>query len=544
MAPSSAGTAYDLVPYRGVPFPQTHPDRLATIAALLGMRPARVEGCRVLELGCGDGGNLLPMALTLPGATFLGVDLAATAIEKAASVAAQLGLRNVRFQHADLRDLAADLGPFDFVIAHGLFSWVPTDVQERLFALCGDLLAPHGVAYVSYNAYPGFYARQPLREMLLFHTARATAPDERLEGARALLRFLADALPTQEPTAAFLRAEVEAALESGRALLLHDDLAEVNEPQYFVEFAERAAAYGLQYLGEADHFDTQADLYPPAVVDALRQVEQERGLLHKEQYLDFLKLRRFRQTLLCHADVVLERPIQPEGVRACLVSSAARPVAARPDLEPGQVAEFRGPRGAALRTDHPLTKAALVRLADAWPTRLRFPALLAEARTLLEGAHHGPAQTGSAEDEAHARDEDEEATLAEILLRAYMAGLVDLHQHQPRLVLVPGERPTASPLARLQAAGGVPIATTILHQAVRLDDDLGRYALTLLDGTRDRRALLAALQAWVASQPVAVAQTADAPPADAPPAPRLPHLDAEALEGKLREMGRLGLLIA
>ena len=90
------------MPYPGYPFAQTHPDRLATIATLLGLSPAPVTVCRVLELGCGDGGNLVPMAYGLPGSHFSGVDLSGAAVERAAAVAGVLGLGNLDVRRADL----------------------------------------------------------------------------------------------------------------------------------------------------------------------------------------------------------------------------------------------------------------------------------------------------------------------------------------------------------------------------------------------------------------------------------------------------------
>ena len=94
-------TPYDRVPYPGLPFAQTHPDRLATLAILFGLAPAPVTGCRVLELGCGDGGNLIPMAFEQPGSEFLGIDLARSGIEQGRRAIESLGLPNIRLEQAD-----------------------------------------------------------------------------------------------------------------------------------------------------------------------------------------------------------------------------------------------------------------------------------------------------------------------------------------------------------------------------------------------------------------------------------------------------------
>jgi cyclopropane fatty-acyl-phospholipid synthase-like methyltransferase len=147
-------TSYDEVPYESHPFPQTHPDRLATIATLLGLRPPPVQRCRVLELGCAAGGNLIPMALGLPQSSFVGIDLSAVEVAEGQQLIAQLGLKNVQLRHLSILDAGPDLGRFDYILCHGVYSWVPTAVQDKILDVCKHNLSPHGVAYVSYNTLP------------------------------------------------------------------------------------------------------------------------------------------------------------------------------------------------------------------------------------------------------------------------------------------------------------------------------------------------------------------------------------------------------
>ncbi len=157
--------AYDEVEYPGQVFPQTHPDRLATLATVFGLSPAPPERCRVLEVGCGDAGNLIPIAMGAPGTECIGFDLSATAIAKGQAIANELGLTNIKLSQADLMAYHPD-GKFDYIIAHGFMSWVPPPVQERLLQLCRESLAPQGVAMISYNTLPGFHLRRMLREMM------------------------------------------------------------------------------------------------------------------------------------------------------------------------------------------------------------------------------------------------------------------------------------------------------------------------------------------------------------------------------------------
>lgn len=524
-----APTLYDDVPYPSVPFPQTHPDRLATLATLFGMRTAPVERCRVLELGCGDGGNLIPMALVLPESRFVGLDLAGEPIGRGQATINALGLRNVELRQEDLRDLARSLDaeqePFDFIVAHGVYSWVPEDVREALLSICRRRLAPRGVAYVSYNAYPGCHVRDMVRQMLLYHAAGTSDSRVAIARAQGLARMLADVLPEMDALT-FLRNELREVTARTPSVLFHDDLAPENRAFHFYELMERAGAHGLQFLAEADFHEMGAHGFPPRLVEILDSIEQERGLVAREQYLDFLKVRRFRQTLLCHADVTLERARPAERVEQLLVASPVAPASEQPDLRPGAAEEFRGPRGSLIKLDLALAKAALLELAAAWPRRLPFPELRRRASARL--ASLGLASAGEGRDQAHA--------LAEILLESYGAGVVQLHTFMPPLAFEPGERPTASPLVRLQLErGDGAVVSTLLHTTLRVDDPFGRYALGLLDGTRDRAALLRELRRWVRQHRGAGSATENASSIDLSPA---------SLEVQLRELGRRGVLVA
>jgi SAM-dependent methyltransferase len=181
-------TAYDEIIYPGRPYPQSHPAHLAAVATLFGMSPTPVDCCRVLEVACGDAANLIPMALGLSGSEFVGFDLARRPIEAGKGLAAQLSLRNLSLDVLDLREFPADTQPFDYIIAHGLYSWVPGPIRDQLLSLIAKHLAPQGVAFVTYNVYPGCYIRRILWEMLRFHTEHLEDPAQRAEEAKTLMR--------------------------------------------------------------------------------------------------------------------------------------------------------------------------------------------------------------------------------------------------------------------------------------------------------------------------------------------------------------------
>ncbi|MEO8371770.1 MAG: class I SAM-dependent methyltransferase [Candidatus Solibacter sp.] len=400
---------YDLVAYRTFVRRQTHPDRLAAIARLFGMSPAPVTACRVLEIGCGDAANLIPMAYHLPQSRFTGFDLAAAPIAAGRQVANELHLGNLDLLQADLCKFAE--GEFDYIVAHGLYSWVPPEVRDRLLALCRKRLAPQGVAYISYNVYPGRYPRQMIREILLYHVRAIEDPARRIVEARSLLGRL------PHPEAVAMRAMSDDSL-------FHDDLAPVNEPVWFHDFAEHVGRYKLQYLGEADSPGNFSPKMP-------------RGdITEWEQYADFLSLRRFRSTLLCRREVKLERPIRTERLDGFLFSENT-PVERAP-------------------SEDPAVEAVMQALYDMRPLPVEFKELIPYA--------------GGA------------ARLREILFALLGAGAVNLNVYDFPCADEVSAHPQASGLARYQAARGNMVASAC-HVQVELDA-IATQLVGLLDGTR------------------------------------------------------------
>jgi methyltransferase-like protein/ubiquinone/menaquinone biosynthesis C-methylase UbiE len=481
-------TAYDRVPYLGYSFQQTHPDRLATAARLFGMSPAPLANCRVLELGCGDGGNLIPMGLELPGARFVGLDLAGQAVARGREMIAEWGVTNVELRQLDLMEVGAELGEFDYIIAHGLYSWVPAPVRDRLVELCRRHLAPEGVAYVSYNTLPGWHLWQPGRDLMRFHTRDLGEPMEKLEQGLAVLKFMLlnyQGEKSNDLYGSTLREHLDKILQyRHREHSYHDDLADINDPVYFYQFAQHAARHGLQFLAEADLYEMQIHAYPPPVAQMLAQFPDEHIVL-REQYLDFMKGRAFRQTLLCRAEVKLNRRVEPRRVADFYVTSLANPTSEQPDLSAGAVEEFKGPRGGRLKTDFPLVKAALIELREAKPLPIKFGELAERAKRRLAGA-------GVVEEDGAEAAAEREGVLAEILLAASNSGLVRLRVSGAPIVTAVSERPLAYPLARYQSRRDATV-TNPLHEKVDIEDRLGLELLRLLDGTRDRAALVAAL---------------------------------------------------
>ncbi|MEP7328360.1 MAG: class I SAM-dependent methyltransferase [Betaproteobacteria bacterium] len=494
--------AYDVIPYVSQAFAQSHPDRLATTAQLFGMTPAPLERCRVLELGCAAGGNLVPTAMQYPDATFVGLDLSARQIADGKAMIADLGITNVDLRQMDLIDVDASLGTFDYIIAHGVFSWVPPPVQAKILEICKQNLAPNGVAYVSYNTYPGWRMRGMIRDMMGYHSGQFKDAVQQVQQARALLDFLQQNVPTENnPYGILLKQEVDALRNQGDYYIAHEHLEVVNDPVYFHEFAGRAAMQGLQYLGEAEFHTMLASNFPPQVVETLRKIAPD--IIRMEQYMDFLRNRVFRQTLLVHQNVVLNRNIQWDRLEGFAVASPARPTNTQVDFAAGVAQEFKTPRGSGVVSHEPIVKSALSVLAECWPQAMTFAELRTAARIrLISVLPVGTAGSG---------DRDAELLGAE-LLNCVAGSIVELHAQPARLSIEISARPRVSVLARYQASKGM-LVTNLRHEPTALDE-FNRQLLPYLDGKHDHASLLELLAQLVGAGTLTIRQH-DKPVTDA-----------------------------
>ena len=188
---TAAGYVTDVTYVPGF-YPQMSPVAMRYVAALNGVIPPRMaEGFRFLELGCGLGRCLTTLAAAYPQGEFVGVDLNP---EHTAAVARDIAageLGNARVITSDFGHVPADLGTFDFLALHGVYSWVAPSVREEILTLARERLAPGGLLLVSYNAMPGWAHLQPIRGILRQYAAlRQGDSAQRVRDAVAYLVFM------------------------------------------------------------------------------------------------------------------------------------------------------------------------------------------------------------------------------------------------------------------------------------------------------------------------------------------------------------------
>jgi SAM-dependent methyltransferase len=451
---------YDSIPYTDHAYAEAHPDRLAVVAALAGWSAPGITQARVLEVGCGRGGNLLPMASQLPEATLVGVDRSSRQIEYAREVARAAGLRNVTFLSDSFEDAALAESSFDFVIAHGVWSWVAPATRRELVRRIARWLAPGGVAYVSFNVLPGWYARAPSRDWLRFATARL---GERPEGARASLEWLRGCVSHELGAYRHGLDDVARRLaETDSAYVVHEHLADEHHPETVEVFLAEAGAAGLAYLGDAIPQTTALELLGG------QAASRAEGLAPNDvqQLVDFVRSTAFRRTLLVREDERARRGwrwparLDVGAFGSMRVASRLKPAGgtAKPDAK---VEVFEG-AGLSVQVTDVGARAALHDLARAAPKALRVPP---------ETAHE--------------------------LFDLWLATCaIDPHVHEPPLAAAPSGRPVACPVARWHAAHGGPV-TNLWHHEVVLVDEPVRALLAALDGTRTAAELAGSLGSYV-----------------------------------------------
>ena len=432
-------TPYDEVPYAGYPHSASHPDQISTVAFLHGLDPPSPLSCRVLELGCGSGETLIGIAYGVPDARLVGIDLAPTAIDRARRTARALGLVNVEFHVRDLRDLlGGSLGEFDYVIAHGLYTWIDEANREALLAVCGEHLAPNGLAYVSYNTHPGGHFRRALRELALWHARDASEPAELAARARELFVQLGELRSADDAWGALVATELPELAKASTDYFVHDLLGEHWSPVWFAEFADAAAGRGLQYVGEAS-FHRVSGPWEPKVEAGLHRLSGSDRVAY-EQIVDFLVWRRFRDSILCRAGRSVANTID----RSLLRRLRFRPF--------GPLSGFAGEPDPLLQT-----------LAALAPPPVSFERLQANV------------DLGTEE-------------LENALFDAVRRGLATMHLDPPRLGTPEAMHPRISALARLQATREK-YCTTLLGGVIQPEGPVVRALLDLADGSRDREQL-------------------------------------------------------
>jgi methyltransferase-like protein/SAM-dependent methyltransferase len=465
-------TSYDQAPYISRPFALTRPAHLAGLARLFGCKTKPPSSARVLELGCAGGGNLIPLAARHPEAFFLGVDLSAVQIADAQKRISDLGLKNIRVEVRDLSDVGPKDGRFDYVICHGVYSWVPQPVREAILRICQTNLSEKGVALISYNVLPGWRLPQVLRDSLLEATRHCATPQESIAKARSMGALLADHVggsPSYQ----------QVAKEWGQKLatvedeyLLHEFLEQSNEPCTFSDFMMLAQAHGLSFLCESELNSMVLENFPQQIADPIRALTGNR-LIPTEQLIDVLTGRTFRQSILVRSEIEphIQRQLSPESAKGLQLL----PHKALTAYRTGQGGEVRGSAQQVLSTQDD----TVIDMAEKLIMRL-------------------PGSSGL-DDLLDSNEEPKTQQLAQdLLFRLIISGLGTPSLDPVQVKTVLADCPKVDDLVRKDAARGTVHTANLRHEPLYLSP-LAQVVLALLDGKHSQaeviQAAVAALRA-------------------------------------------------
>ena len=443
MKHQNVATPYDRVAYPSAIFPRTHPDRLAVIALLHGLTPPDIASARTLEMGCGDGLNLCSLAAAHPQAQFEGFDLSEVAISRGNELVTSAGLTNIKLSVLDALQASEcyAAASFDYVIAHGLYAWVPGSVREAVMALMGKVLSPHGVGFISYNALPGGHLRQIMRDMLLHEIGGADDPEEKIQKVRRFLETLKVAQENDDPALTAIRSQASKMLERPDGVLFHDELGPDYAPQSFSAVVAAADKVGLRFLSDSGRERQLDGFLPDEVPD---DGDAEAQIIRTIQTGDYLSMRFFRQTLIVRAAC---RPLRRiELARLDQLWMAAH-------LPRDEEGAFKSGEDRIDVGDEALA-GVLDRLTAHWPDWM-------QVRDAIEGRDRRMA-----------------------LLQLFSGNYVDLHTSPPPFNLHCSEVPCVSPVVRAQLSMQSPMVCCLNHHVLSIDQPELRALLLAADGTR------------------------------------------------------------
>ena len=514
----AADCTYDAVPYGSYPIAASHPDRLFAVGKLFGVNPVPPENARILELGCAGGGNLLPIASQFPNATCVGFDLSQAQVDAARIAVQYCGLTNTKIHQGSVTDITEKLGKFDYILCHGVFSWVPEPVREAILRVSSQNLSANGIAYISYNTLPGWYQRGMIRDMMLRHVAGIQDAAAKTTQARALLAFLVKSTEAHStPYAAYLRSEAEFLDKQPDAYLFHDHLEDHNKPYFFQDFIRFATQYGLQFLGESSLNAMWTGNLSRESSEKLNSIPDAIVTGH---YMDCIVGRSFRQTLLVHSGTAISRSLDPTRFDGIQFSGR---FIEQPREESAVVRkDYKVKNGQILSTSELPTQFAMEALTNAFPGSLTID-------QVVSAMEEGIAKSGIT-------STVNRPLIATELMRWVLTGYAEFRFESDRLATKPDGNPKACSWARCQAQASKYV-TNLLHELLTLNE-VDRRILPMLDGSRDMKSIEAEIAGLIRTGVLVPA------PDTVPLGKKTRALPRRIAEEVVARFGKMGLLMS
>jgi SAM-dependent methyltransferase/methyltransferase-like protein len=455
---------YDAIPYISYPATSLQPSRLAALATLFGVPTPSVRTARTLEIGCASGGHLIPLAASFPEAQFVGIDVSQVQIDAGRSRVQRLGLNNIDLLCQSVTDLTRADGRFDYIICHGVYSWVPPTIRDAILRLCRQLLTPDGVAVISYNVLPGWRMFQVVRDCMMLHAGSETEITQRSARVHELFRLFQTLTPEKLTYGRIWRHEAQRMATRPDAYLAHELFEENSSPCTFSEFLAAAAEHQLTYLGETELHIMIPENIGAEAAQRIRELSNDE-VKATEQYIDSITGRTFRQSLLVPVERArsIDRSMESARAAQCYWICGRGLQAAPTQL----VDEFTfvDSAGTVMTAHDRAVAQALRALIERFPEVSRIDEICP-----TDAPEDGYQKTLTA------------------LMKMLSLGMLNLTTEPVGCAHRLAERPKAWFVCANDAASGEPATATLRHENFRLEP-VARALLPLLDGTRDVGAL-------------------------------------------------------
>lgn len=476
LATDDKAFAYDEVPYESFSYSHTHPQNLGMIGTLFGMAPADFKTARVLELGCAAGGNILPLASIYPEATFMGIDLSKAQIEEGQADIKALGLKNIKLEQMDIINFPSSAGEFDYIICHGIYSWVPAGVQDGILDIFQRHLSAQGIAMVSYNCLPGWSVVRGLREMMLFHTSRFQNPKDKITQAKAFLDFVHDNTPASNTAyKQVIDTERQTLKKANDSYLFHDHLEQNNTPFYLHEVVGKAAGKGLQYVGDTS---VPAMFIGNLPAEAAAKLGAINNIVLQEQYMDFLNNRRFRNSIFTRAETKVDRNLKGSVSLDLSVKALYKPLTENPDIAKPIQFERANPK-AGFNSADKATSALLLELAKSFK-----PLLVREVIKCAAAAYS-------------ISEAELEVAASKNLTRLFLSGFINFYGESPKTPETMPDKPKVYRFGRFLAEKkGLRYITNMMGESIPVDRH-GVEVIKLADGTRSVAEIAEGFEAYI-----------------------------------------------
>lgn len=468
------------------PDPERHPDRMRTLARLKGLNPTAVSKATILDIGCGTGLDLLAHAIAFPTAKFIGLDIAAEFINLGKQIIKELKLENVQLVCGDIKEYKTDLR-FDYIICHGVYSWVNSELQQSLLSVIQSTLEPTGIAYISYNSLPGWHYRRVVQRLIKLFDDQKLAVQQRVDLAiNSMNKALLGLSDMSDHQTECLRNELQSCLKQSPAFIYHELLNFDCTAEYLEDFARKAADYRLRYFADGRPTRIREHRY----TEAERKRAAQLGLAGQnpekiEQFWDLLQPLALRGALFCHADQAVSSAPEYSHVMQMYISSALVAESKDVDLAGTRTETFRDARDLLVEVSDPILKSILTGLSGNWPKAVAVKEIIQNPKL-----SQLPSST----------------SLLQELGQYFLQGLVQLYNEVHLATNKIMERPKVFPLAICQARIGFAWVTNARFEFLPINE-FDRELIQLLDGNNDSDRCVAALLERINSGAIAASIT-------------------------------------